>query len=406
MKRIVLLLTTLLAAWWLASASYAQSKPFITKWKGEANKELKIPIFGTGYKLVIKKASDNSELKTEASLTITENENFYTYTPTEDGDLLVEAGPEGVEYIRFVDEKAKRGSAENLLTVEQFGTVVWKSMKEAFQYCKYMQFAPTVGTPDLSNVTNMFCVFYDCSSFNQDLSSWNVSNVTDMGGMFYGCSSFNQDLSSWNVSNVTDMGYMFLDCSAFNQDLSGWNVSNVTDMENMFSGCSSFNQALSSWNVSNVTNMSGMFYDCFAFNQALSSWNVSNVIDMAEMFAGCGTFNQNISGWKVDKVTDMTEMFGGCAEFNQNIGSWKLKACTCLGLEYCGMSVENYSKSLEGWAAQPDIKKNLLLKADSLRFNETGKNARTKLMNEKHWRILGDASEGGKVYDLKIGGYN
>ena len=356
MKRIVFLLTTLLAAWWLASASYAESKPFITKWKGEAGKELKIPIFGTGYKLVIKKASDNSELKTEASLTITENENFYTYTPIEDGELLVEAGPENVEYIRFVYEESKRGSAENLLTVEQFGTVVWKSMREAFQHCVNMQFAPTVGTPDLSNVTNMEYMFYNCSAFNQALSSW-------------------------DVSNVTDMSYMFCDCSAFNQDLSSWNVSNVTDMSYMFSGCSSF-------------------------NQALSSWNVSNVIDMTEMFAGCGTFNQNISGWKVDKVTDMTEMLGGCADFNQNIGSWELKACTCLGLGYCGMSVENYSKSLEGWAAQPDIKENLLLKADNLRFNETGKNARTKLMNEKHWRILGDASEGGKVYDLKIGGYN
>ena len=113
MKRIIILLATLLAALWLASASYAESKPFITKWKGEAGEELKIPIFGNNYKLVIKKASDNSELKTEASLTITENENFYTYTPTEDGELLVEAGPEGVEYIRFVGDKSKRGSAKN-----------------------------------------------------------------------------------------------------------------------------------------------------------------------------------------------------------------------------------------------------------------------------------------------------
>jgi len=295
---------TLLAAWWLASASYAESKPFITKWKGEAGKELKIPIFGTGYKLVIKKASDNSELKTEASLTITENDNFYTYTPAENGELLVEAGPENVEYIRFVDDESKRGSAANLLTVEQFGTVAWKIMSRAFSNCKNMQFAPTVGTPDLSNVTDMYCVFYNCSSFNQDLSSWDVSNV----------------------------------------------------------------------------------------------------IDMTEMFAGCGTFNQNISGWKVDKVTDMTEMLGGCADFNQNIGSWELKACTCLGLGYCGMSVENYSKSLEGWAAQTDINENLVLEADGLYFNKTGKDAHTKLIKEKHWVIKGDVSEGGRVYDLRIGG--
>ena len=169
MKRITLLLGTLLAALWLASASYAESKPFITKWKGEAGKELKIPIFGKNYKLVIKKASDNTVLKTENSLTITEDNNFYTYFPAEDGELLVEAGPEGVEYIRFVREMEERGSAENLLIVERFGTVAWKNMSRAFAYCENMQFAATVDTPDLSSVKDMSNMFCECSAFNQDI---------------------------------------------------------------------------------------------------------------------------------------------------------------------------------------------------------------------------------------------
>jgi len=378
-RRTLYFLTATLALLFFTFAAQGEEKPFITKWKGEAGKELKIPIFGTGYKLVIKKASDNSELKTEASLTITENDNFYTYTPTEDGELLVEAGPEGVEYIRFVYEESKRGSAENLLTVEQFGTVVWKSMYRAFSYCKNMQFSPTVGTPDLSNVTSMYCMFEYCSSFNQDLSSWNVSNVTDMRCMFYNCSAFNQDLSGWNVSNVTNMYDMFDGCRAFNQDLSSWNVSNVTSMEGMFYDCSSFNQDLSSWNVSNVTNMYGMFRDCSAFNQDLSGWNVSNVTDMGYVFYGCSAFNQNLS-------------------------SWNLKKCKWLGLQNCGMSVENYSKSLEGWAAQVDINEKLVLEADKLHFREAAKDARIKLIKGKHWSIIGDVSEGGRVYDLRIGG--
>ncbi len=353
-KHTMYFLTATLALLFFSFAAQGEEKPFITKWKGEAGKELKIPIFGTGYKLVIKKASDNSELKTEASLTITENENFYTYTPTEDGDLLVEAGPEGVEYIRFVYEKSKRGSAENLLTVEQFGTVAWKSMYWAFAYCKNMQFAPTVGTPDLSNVTNMEYMFSGCSAFNQDISDWDVSNVTDMTAMFSDCSAFNQDLSGWHVSNVTDMVWMFSGCSAFNQDISDWDVSNVTNMFCMFKNCSAFNQDLSGWHVSNVTNMQWMFSDCSAFNQDLSSWN--------------------------------------------------LKKCTRLGLDHCGMSIENYSKSLEGWAAQVDINEKLVLSADGLYFNETGKSARTKLIKEKHWVIWGDVSEGGRVYDLYVGG--
>ena len=36
-------------------------------------------------------------------------------------------------------------------------------------------------------------MFWDASSFNQDVSEWDVPNVTDMSCMFYGASSFSQD---------------------------------------------------------------------------------------------------------------------------------------------------------------------------------------------------------------------
>ena len=46
------------------------------------------------------------------------------------------------------------------------------------------------------------------SSFNSDISSWDVSNVTDMSSMFSG-SDFNQDISSWNISKFTNVIDMF-----------------------------------------------------------------------------------------------------------------------------------------------------------------------------------------------------
>ena len=58
----------------------------------------------------------------------------------------------------------------------------------------------------------MSFMFYECNSFNQDISAWDVSNVIHMGGMFWGCSKFNQDISNWNVSKVKNMNKMFLAC--------------------------------------------------------------------------------------------------------------------------------------------------------------------------------------------------
>ena len=66
--------------------------------------------------------------------------------------------------------------------------------------------------------------------------------------MFYKATSFNQPLNTsgnnWNVSNVTNMWCIFHKASSFNQPLNKWNVSNVKDMHNMFYGASSFNQPL------------------------------------------------------------------------------------------------------------------------------------------------------------------
>ena len=55
-------------------------------------------------------------------------------------------------------------------------------------------------------------------SNGDDVTKVVTSLVTDMSYMFYNNSTFNQDISAWDVSNVTNM-VMFAFNTAFNQTL-------------------------------------------------------------------------------------------------------------------------------------------------------------------------------------------
>ena len=145
-------------------------------------------------------------------------------------------------------------------------------------------------------------MFYDCSSLTAltGLSGWNVSNVTNMFNMFYRCSKLTDltALKDWNVSKVTSMGNMFLNCSKLTDltALASWNVSQVTDMGSMFFGCSSLTSltGLAGWNVSKVQFMGSMFDGCSSLTDltALASWNMSKVTDMYSMFDGCSSLQK------------------------------------------------------------------------------------------------------------------
>lgn len=96
-----------------------------------------------------------------------------------------------------------------------------------------------VNTCQITDMSLLFApidIFSGQSSFNQDISSWNVGAVTSMAGMFFKVIDFNQDISSWDVSSVTNMEGMFGDASVFNQDISNWDVSNVVIYDNFSTG--------------------------------------------------------------------------------------------------------------------------------------------------------------------------
>ena len=64
-----------------------------------------------------------------------------------------------------------------------------------------------INTWDTSAVTDMFNLFSNKTSFNDDISGWNTSNVRNMQQMFYGAVSFDQNIRSWDVSMASTTLY-------------------------------------------------------------------------------------------------------------------------------------------------------------------------------------------------------
>jgi len=370
---------------------HAQERPFITTWETKTDEErIRIPLnseFPYNFQYTWKD-SGGEEVEDGSGTHTSSDGAFTTQLPTS-GIYTLEITGNFPHFFGYPKGK--------LVDVNQWGDIAWGSMKQSFENWGGTNFtAPDV--PDLaqvkdmslmfegassfngdlskwnvSNVTNMVRMFTDAVSFNGDLNKWDVSNVTTMFGMFATASSFNQDLNSWNVSNVTNMSFMFADTDIFNGNLSGWNTGNVEDMSSMFESTASFNGDVSTWDVSKVTSMQNMFRNAASFNQDLSSWKVGNVTDMRDMFDGAVSFNGNLSGWNTGKVTDMSFMFNGAdsfegiglsswdvgnvkfmfsmfaraSSFNQDLSSWNVENVEVMAGMFAGAS--SFNQGLSSW---------------------------------------------------------
>ena len=311
------------------------SGAFITTWETtSANESITIP--GTGTYTV-----DWGDGNTGPNVNGTQT---HTYVTAGNHTVSISGGLE-----RFHLSDGGTTNDDKLRSIEQWGGTEWTTMEEAFRGASSMVYNAT-DAPDLSGVTDMSYMFYSASSFNGDLSGWNVSSVTDMSGMFFFATFFNQPLNDWDVSSVTDMSHMFRSATFFNQPLNDWDVSSVTDMNRMFRFASSFNQPLNDWNVSSVTDMSAMFHSASSFNSFnsdLSNWNVSSVTDMRNMFASATSFDRPLNDWDVSSVTDMSAMFHGASSFDRPLNDWDVSSVTDMNFMF--VSAASFNQNLNDW---------------------------------------------------------
>ncbi len=239
--------------------------------------------------------------------------------------------------------------ARKLLTIDQWGTGSWQTMRQAFGYTENMTYNAS-DIPDLSQVTSMSYMFYEARNFNGNIDNWITTNVIDMSGLFSRAVLFDQPLNSWDVSNVTNMTQMFSGngtAMIFNQPLDSWDVSNVTNMYFMFYNNEKFNQPLNEWDVSNVTSLGYMFGQADDFNQPLDAWDVNNVTDMSAMFIGAQSFNQNIENWETSSCTNMRYMFNNADSFNQPLNAWDVS--NVQNMEYMFSSTDLFNQPLGTW---------------------------------------------------------
>ncbi|MEE1898439.1 BspA family leucine-rich repeat surface protein [Flavobacterium rakeshii] len=372
-----------LLLFFLTSFIYAQ-EPFITTWEVfDFDLEIEVPVVnetGTSYTIDF---GDGTSLINQTGLV----SHIYTtpgvYTVSMSGNFS------RLDFSLLTEEF----SANQLLTIEQWGDIEWTSMHKAFYKTSnleinasdapnlsqvtdlsYMFFMSginqSINNWDVSTITNMSYTFSNTYFFDQTLNNWDVSNVTDMSYMFrnsgynqpldnwdvssvvnmshmFYAASFNQPIESWDVSNVTDMSYMFYQSDSFEQPLAGWDVSGVNNMAYMFNQAINFNQPIGNWDVSNVTDMSYMFFNAFNFNQPLNNWDVSSVTTMSRMFYSALNFNQPVGNWDVSNVTDMMMLFHGADSFNQPLNDWDVSNVTEMGMMFRHATL--FNQPLNNW---------------------------------------------------------
>jgi surface protein len=238
-------------------------------------------------------------------------------------------------------------SAPKLMSIEQWGSIVWKSFSHSFSGCTFMMYNAK-DDPILSNVTSMTSMFRDASSFTgENFEDWDVSTIESMDLMFAGAANFNGDISGWNVTVVEFISSMFEDATYFNRDLNGWDVSNVTNMNRVFRGATSFNGKIDEWDVSNVDDMENMFQGATSFNQSLKGWDVSGVYLMGHMFENATAFNGDVSDWKPIQAADMGDMFHGASSFNGDVSGWETPKVENMGDMFHGAS--SFNGDVSGW---------------------------------------------------------
>jgi surface protein len=200
------------------------------------------------------------------------------------------------------------GDKLKLLEIQNWGTIAWGALNEAFYGCTNLDVTAT-DAPNLLNCTTLRQAFRGCTSLvgTSGFNNWDVSSVTTLNRTFFGCNSLNIDVPDWDVSSVTDFSSCFNACIVFNSDLSNWNVSNAINLDFMFQDGFAFNQNLSTWNLkNNLSTVANIFR-----NSGMSTANYTDTLVGWANYVKTNGFPFNVNATNQTGRTFDTSRSGG-----------------------------------------------------------------------------------------------
>ena len=172
-------------------------------------------------------------------------------------------------------------------------------------------------------------MFTRATSFNGDLSKWDVCRGVDIIRMFHDAAAFNGDLSKWDVSGVVDMEAMFRDAVSFNQKLCGAAWVHSKGKNEMFIGSpGSISPAVCTPAPPPATTQvtrrpfipEKMFSPVFSpHSKAELESAIFTYLNLSPQGDGCNGPHGPIAEWDVSRVRDMGGAFRGAVSFNDDI---------------------------------------------------------------------------------------
>ena len=185
-----------------------------------------------------------------------------------------------------------------------------------FQNCTNLVEINNMEYLDTSNVTNMACLFKNCSSLsNIEVSGFNTSKVTRMDQMFNGCTNLKiLDLTSFYSPNLTRMDQMFYNCTNLETlNLTGLTTPNRVNFSETFKNCKKV-KSLDLSGITKITTLYATFQSCCELEKLdLSHIDTTGIVYMMATFLDCRSLEElNLTGIDTSMVTNMGYCFQDC----------------------------------------------------------------------------------------------